>query len=49
MGPFIQGQVLISEKFLGSATYQWGKAYLNSGSDASNSQIFLGLQYRILK
>lgn len=49
LGPFIQGQVLFSEKFQGSATYQWGKPYLESGIDASNRQIFIGLQYRILK
>lgn len=46
-GPFAQGQVLLSEKLQGSATYQWGKdKYLG---DKSERQIFLSLQYRILK
>jgi prolipoprotein diacylglyceryltransferase len=47
LGTFFQGQVLFSERFLGSATYQWGKENFYSGGQTSNKQIFLGLQYRI--
>lgn len=47
LGTFFQGQVLFSERFLGSATYQWGKEDYYSVGQTSNKQIFLGLQYRI--